>query len=98
VKIAPNRRAVRAADVRSRAVWVRATPLFDCEEVIEPVEAKTLILSRPSDHSSRLARGELADPEAAERFEAEHPESYMRRRDFLARTAADKVRGGRGRR
>jgi phospholipase C len=43
---------------------------------------------RPADHSSRLARGELADPEMAERLEAEQPEAFMRRRDFLARTAA----------
>ena len=46
------------------------------------------MIGRPEDHSSKLARGELADPEAAERFEAEDPESFMRRRDFLARTAA----------
>ena len=46
------------------------------------------MIGRPKDHSSKLARGELSDPEAAERFEAEHPEAFMRRRDFLARTAA----------
>ncbi len=46
------------------------------------------MIGRPADHSSRLARGELADPEEAERLEAEHPDAYMRRRDFLARTAA----------
>ena len=46
------------------------------------------MIERPTDHSSKLARGELADPEAAERLEAEHPEAFMRRRDFLARTAA----------
>ncbi len=33
-------------------------------------------------------RGELADPAATERFEADHRESFLRRRDFLARTAA----------
>ena len=42
---------------------------------------------RPRDHSSRLARGELADPEAAERLAAEHADEHLRRRDFLARTA-----------
>ncbi|MDQ2939403.1 MAG: twin-arginine translocation signal domain-containing protein, partial [Actinomycetota bacterium] len=31
---------------------------------------------------------DLRDPEASERFEAEHPEEALRRRDFLARTAA----------
>jgi phospholipase C len=46
------------------------------------------LIGRPADHSSRLARGELSDPEEAERFEAEHPDAYMRRREFLARTAA----------
>ncbi|MGH2975084.1 MAG: alkaline phosphatase family protein [Solirubrobacterales bacterium] len=46
------------------------------------------MIGRPEDHSSKLARGELADPEAAERFEARDRESYLRRRDFLARTAA----------
>jgi phospholipase C len=45
-------------------------------------------MNRPPDHSSRLARGEMADPAEAERFAAEHPDEYMRRRDFLARTAA----------
>jgi phospholipase C len=43
---------------------------------------------RPPDHSSRLARGELADEAAAERFASERPEVHLRRRDFLARTAA----------
>jgi phospholipase C len=43
---------------------------------------------RPPDHSTRLARGELAPSERTERFAAEQPEAYMRRRDFLARTAA----------
>ncbi|HEY7152280.1 MAG TPA: alkaline phosphatase family protein [Solirubrobacterales bacterium] len=46
------------------------------------------MIGRPADHSSRLARGELADPEVAERLEAEQPDEFMRRRDFLARTAA----------
>ncbi len=45
------------------------------------------MIERPADHSSKLARGELSDPERAERLEAEHPEAHMRRRDFLARTA-----------
>ncbi len=43
---------------------------------------------RPVDHSSRLARGELADPEAVERLAGEHPEEFLRRRDFLGRSAA----------
>jgi phospholipase C len=42
---------------------------------------------RPSDHSSRLARGELADEERCERLAAEHPEEHLRRREFLTRTA-----------
>ena len=46
------------------------------------------MIERPADHSSRLARGELADPEKAERLEAEHPDAFMRRREFLAKTAA----------
>jgi phospholipase C len=50
--------------------------------------ASRLRLARPPDHSSRLAKGELADPEATERLEAEHPDEVLRRRDFLARTAA----------
>lgn len=33
-------------------------------------------------------RGELADPERTERLEAAQPEAYMRRREFLGRTAA----------
>ena len=45
-------------------------------------------MNRPSDHSSRLARGELANEAEAEQLAAEHPEAHMRRRDFLARTAA----------
>ncbi|MGH2965434.1 MAG: alkaline phosphatase family protein [Solirubrobacterales bacterium] len=43
---------------------------------------------RPADHSSKLARGELTDPEEAERLEAENPDAFMRRREFLAKTAA----------
>jgi phospholipase C len=43
---------------------------------------------RPPDHSSRLGRGELADHERAERLQAEQPDAYLRRREFLARTAA----------
>ena len=46
------------------------------------------MIDRPHDHSSRLARGELADEAAAERLEAAAPEAYLRRRDFLTRTAA----------
>jgi phospholipase C len=46
------------------------------------------MVGRPEDHSSKLARGELADPERAERLEAADPEGFMRRREFLARTAA----------
>jgi phospholipase C len=46
------------------------------------------VISRSPDHSSRLARGELADEAEAERFEAVAPEATLRRREFLARTAA----------
>ncbi len=46
------------------------------------------MIGRPRDHSSKLARGELADPERAERLEAADPEGFMRRREFLGRTAA----------
>jgi phospholipase C len=46
------------------------------------------LIGRPTDHSSKLARGELSDPESAERLEAENPDAFMRRRDFLARAAA----------
>jgi phospholipase C len=45
-------------------------------------------MTRPSDHSTRLARGELANDERAERLAAEHPEEHLRRREFLARTAS----------
>jgi phospholipase C len=46
------------------------------------------VIGRPVDHSSRLARGELADEAAAERLATEHPAEFMRRREFLGRTAA----------
>ncbi len=46
------------------------------------------VTGRPRDHSSRLARGELADPELAERLESEDRDSLLRRREFLGRTAA----------
>jgi phospholipase C len=46
------------------------------------------MIGRPKDHSSKLARGELADPEHAERLEAADSEDFMRRREFLGRTAA----------
>ncbi len=46
------------------------------------------MIRRAADHSSRSARGELADPEAAARLEAVHPDEFLRRRDFLGRTAA----------
>jgi phospholipase C len=46
------------------------------------------MMNLPPDHSSKLARGELSDQAEAERLAAEHPDAHMRRRDFLARTAA----------
>ena len=46
------------------------------------------MIGRPADHSSRLARGELADAEAAERLAASAPDELLRRREFLGRTAA----------
>jgi phospholipase C len=46
------------------------------------------VIGRPADHSSRLARGELADPSLAERLAADDPDEVLRRRDFLGRTAA----------
>jgi phospholipase C len=46
------------------------------------------MIERPADHSTRLARGELADEAGAERLAAEHPDEFLRRRDFLGRTAA----------
>ena len=42
---------------------------------------------RPADHTSRLARGELADSESAGRDFGGDPEGAMRRREFLERTA-----------
>ena len=45
-------------------------------------------MRRPSDHSDRLARGELADGQELERRMEVDPEGTLRRRDFLARTAA----------
>ena len=49
-------------------------------------------MKRPSDHSSSFDRGELAAPEVLEREASRDPEGTLRRRDFLARTAA--VAGG----
>src|SRR5215210_7830325 len=49
-------------------------------------------MRRPSDHSSSFDRGELANPQDLERRMADSPEATLRRRDFLARTAA--VAGG----
>jgi phospholipase C len=46
------------------------------------------VIGRPADHSSKLLRGELADPEDAERLEATAPDELLRRREFLGRTAA----------
>ncbi|MDQ3573093.1 MAG: phospholipase [Actinomycetota bacterium] len=46
------------------------------------------MIRRPFDHSAKVARGELADEAAAERLEALYPEAALRRREFLARTAA----------
>ena len=46
---------------------------------------------RPGDHSSRLARGELADEGAAERFAAEHPDEHLRRRDARLQLAGYRV-------
>jgi phospholipase C len=45
-------------------------------------------MRRAPDHSSRLACGELADEAEAERLEATAPEATLRRREFLAHTAA----------
>ncbi len=49
-------------------------------------------MRRPSDHSDYFNRGELADPGVLEREMALKPEATLRRREFLARTAA--VAGG----
>jgi len=46
------------------------------------------VTDRPRDHSSRLAQGELADPERVERLESADRDSLLRRRDFLGCTAA----------
>lgn len=46
------------------------------------------MIRRPEDHSDRLARGELADGDEAERLESVDREGHLRRRDFLARTAS----------
>jgi phospholipase C len=46
------------------------------------------VIGRPADHSSRFARGELADPELTERLEARSADQLLRRREFLGRTAA----------
>jgi len=46
------------------------------------------VIGPPTDHSSKLARGELADPAETERLAAENPDEVLRRREFLGRTAA----------
>ncbi len=46
------------------------------------------MIGRPTDHTSRLRRGELANEQENERLAVAHPEAHMRRRDFLGRTAA----------
>jgi phospholipase C len=46
------------------------------------------MIGRPADHSSRRARGELADPERNELLAAHDGDELLRRRDFLGRTAA----------
>ena len=46
------------------------------------------MIRRPADHSSRFAGGELSDPEVCERLEDESPDEFLRRREFLGRTAA----------
>jgi phospholipase C len=46
-----------------------------------------VVIQRPPDHSSALARGELADAESFERALVSDPEGTMRRREFLGRTA-----------
>ena len=46
------------------------------------------MIGKPGDHSSKLGRGEGADPVENERFEREDRDGYMRRRDFVARTAS----------
>lgn len=46
------------------------------------------MIGRPTDHPSRLAAGEYADGEVLERELVLDPDGTMRRREFLARTAA----------
>jgi phospholipase C len=46
------------------------------------------VIGRPTDHTSRLGQGELADEATVERLAAEQPQALLRRRDFLGRTAA----------
>jgi phospholipase C len=46
------------------------------------------VIFRPTDHSDRLRRGELADEAELERALAADPEGTLRRREFLGRTAA----------
>jgi phospholipase C len=46
------------------------------------------MIRKPGDHSSKLGRGEGADPAENERFEREDGDGYMRRREFVARTAS----------
>ena len=49
-------------------------------------------MRRPSDHSDFEKRGEFADPDVFERELSQNPDATLRRREFLARTAA--VAGG----
>ncbi len=46
------------------------------------------MIARPQDHSSKLANGEHADAAVCERLESENRDEYLRRREFLQRTAA----------
>jgi phospholipase C len=46
------------------------------------------MIGRPPDHSSRGLRGELADPQRTERLAALAGDEFVRRREFLGRTAA----------
>ena len=47
------------------------------------------MIGRPADHSSTGSPAASSQTSAtAERLAAEHPEAFMRRRDFLGRTAA----------
>ena len=45
-------------------------------------------MRRPSDHSDFEKRGEFSDPELLERELSRNPDATLRRREFLARTAA----------